>query len=409
MQQISLAPPEEDLTADELIRRARELRPILLGEQLATEERGTYSPEQHERFDQAGFYRILQPRRFGGYELDVANFVRVIIEIARGCPSTGWCLCLAAGHHVQLAGAFSARTQTEVYGTTGFFAAPCRPIPMGVAVPVEAGWRISGEWDYCSGVPYSNYALVAVRLPEGSPAPVGLAVVPRDSFTELDDWRVNAFGMRGSGSNTITIDGATVPDHYVVPGALPQLSKGAESPGYLLHGNPMYSGLSDGYNQMEIAAVLVGAAWAAVDEFDRLLRTKSTGGPKPAPRYTAPDYQRWLAEAVAKVTVAEQALLSSATTYRQSCADAVAHGPAAAAHDTATRLLVVHQVADLVWEAVELLYKTSGSSEGGRTKTRMQRYYRDVSTAMTNIVPKFGTSVAGFAAAHFGLDTPNIV
>ena len=51
-------------------------------------ERGRYSEEIHEEFRRAGFYRCLQPRRYGGYEFDVGTFYAVVREISCGCPST---------------------------------------------------------------------------------------------------------------------------------------------------------------------------------------------------------------------------------------------------------------------------------------------------------------------------------
>ena len=60
----------------DLIAAADELRPHLLEEQAATEERTRYSEELHERFRDVGFYRILQPRRFGGLELNPVTFYR---------------------------------------------------------------------------------------------------------------------------------------------------------------------------------------------------------------------------------------------------------------------------------------------------------------------------------------------
>ena len=88
-------------TVDELIARADELRPRLVEQQAETEERTYYSQEIHEEFLEAGFYRMLVPKRYGGLELDLGSFWRVIIAVARGCPSTAWCLCLAAGHALQ--------------------------------------------------------------------------------------------------------------------------------------------------------------------------------------------------------------------------------------------------------------------------------------------------------------------
>src|SRR5205085_11911648 len=54
-----------DPTPAELIERAIELRPLLLADQAATEERSNYSTEMHEHFLRAGCYRMFVPKRYG--------------------------------------------------------------------------------------------------------------------------------------------------------------------------------------------------------------------------------------------------------------------------------------------------------------------------------------------------------
>lgn len=60
-----------------------------------------------------------------------------------------------------------------------------------------------------------------------------------------------------------------------------------------------------------------------------------------------------------------------------------------------------HHAVNLAWEAVELLFRTSGTSEGGRNGSRMQRYYRDMSTARTNIGLQWETFAGDLAKEHF--------
>ena len=224
--------PEPGLTDDDLVARATALRERLRDEQDATDARGTYSPEMHEEFRRAGFYRTLLPQRFGGYEFDVPTFVRMVIEIARGCPGTGWCLCLAAGHGLQIGGLFGEEAQIAALSPDGEFAAPMRGVPMGTATRArDGGWTIDGTWDYCSGSPYSTHAIVAVRLiDDGKAAGLGLALVPRAGWTLMDDWRERSFGMLGSGSNSISVTGTVVPEYFVVTGNLPTLKATLYSP-----------------------------------------------------------------------------------------------------------------------------------------------------------------------------------
>lgn len=407
---VSFRPPEPDMGPEDLVRRATAMRDRLRAEQDATEDRGTYSPETHELFRQAGFYRALLPRRFGGYEFDVPDFLRVIVEISRGCPGTGWCLCLAAGHGLQVGGLFDEVAQIEALSPDGEFAAPMRGVPMGTATRTPDGWRVDGTWDYCSGSPYSTHAILAVRMVDGDAAlGIGLALVPRDGWTLLDDWRHRVFGMRGSGSNSIRVEGSVVPDHFVVPGNILQFDGRLETPGYRLHGNPMYAGHPMGYLQLEITAVLVGCGYAALDEYERIIRAKKTAGPNPVPRYFTHDYQRYWGLASGKVSAAEDIMRQASEFYMRLCREAAENNARFEAEQLMRIHASTHHAVNLVWDAVELLFRTSGTSEGARNGSRIQRYYRDISTARTNIGLQYETFAGNLAKTHFGLDADGLV
>src|SRR3546814_14225395 len=78
------------VTEAEIIARAKALRPTLVPLQAEVEARTFYSEETHRRFKEAGFYRILTPKKYGGFEFGMDTFFKVILEITAGCPSTGW-------------------------------------------------------------------------------------------------------------------------------------------------------------------------------------------------------------------------------------------------------------------------------------------------------------------------------
>jgi 3-hydroxy-9,10-secoandrosta-1,3,5(10)-triene-9,17-dione monooxygenase len=385
-----------------MVSKARDLRPRLREEQADTEQRGAFSVEMHETFSAEGLYRVQQPRRYGGHELDVPTFLAVVREIARGCPGTAWCFCLSSGHHLLMASLFPEAVQDEVYGSVSDFLAPARPFPTGDAEWDAGTWRITGTWDYCSGAPYSTHALVSVRI-HGGPAtqPVGLVVVPRDQWTMDDNWRGSVLGMAGSGSNTIEMHNAVVPSDHLIQGWVQTMPAGADAVGYHLHGNPMYCGQTGGYAQLEIASILVGTARATVDEYERLLRTKMTSGPNPRPRFTAGEHQRAFARVTALVDAAEDVVEGAAQRFMDYCREAVAtpagFSPAAAGRTA----MAANQAGDLAWQAVELMFRMSGSSEGARNGARMQRYYRDFSMARTNISAKFDPEAQAFAQAYF--------
>ena len=259
------------VTADELVARADAFRPRLLEEQAATEERSYYSEELHAAFTDAGFYRMLVPRRYGGLELDLPTFYRVMTSISRGCPSTGWMLALGSAHALQAASYFSGG------GAGRDLHRRRRALPrLGeLRVPGRAG-RSPSTAAIASAAPGTSAPACRTRritcrsCRRGDGDEKIVAVVPREKFQMLDNWG-DLIGLKGSGSHSVVIEDVLVPAHHTI--TLDEwLAIGVTStPGYRLHGNPLYGGSFMAVALGELNSVQVGNAQAAVDEYERML------------------------------------------------------------------------------------------------------------------------------------------
>ena len=133
---------------------------------------GTYIPfvGATPRAGESGVYRILVPRRFGGMELSMGEFYRAVSEVARGCPSTGWCVCLAGLARPDGRPRFSAsRYRPRYFAPEGDFRCPCRAPSARHRGRQRrrVGWTVKGRWDYCSGAPYATHFLAAVQPARG--------------------------------------------------------------------------------------------------------------------------------------------------------------------------------------------------------------------------------------------------
>jgi 3-hydroxy-9,10-secoandrosta-1,3,5(10)-triene-9,17-dione monooxygenase len=164
--------PEPNLTPKQMVARAVSLRPKLRAQQDENDERGAYSPELHEDFIKAGFYRCTQPKMFGGYEFDLATYYKTMTEIAAGHPGVGWCLGLAASHAFEVASHWPEQAQIDFFGKDGHFIAPHRAPPLGTLTPVDGGYMMSGTWDYCSGVPYATHFIGGAFIKRDGEPPV---------------------------------------------------------------------------------------------------------------------------------------------------------------------------------------------------------------------------------------------
>ena len=306
-----ISPPEPGLTPAELVARAVALRPLLRAQQDENDARGTYSEELHQAFLKAGFYRITQPRLFGGYEFDLATFYRVMLEISRGHPGVGWCLALAASHAFEVAspvaGAGAARTVR------------CRRVISSRRTArrprnVDAGRRRLHRQRHV-GLLLGHSLRDPLHRRRGDQArrsctAVGHAVVPRSQYTILDDWGGDrVLGMCASGSNSVRIENVFVPTHHVgflTPGlgSSPDNME-AGTPGTRLHGNPMYLGRLAGPFHATLVVPVVGAARAALDEFEEIITDAEALSMPQIPRFEHFDFQRPFGQALTLTDAAE--------------------------------------------------------------------------------------------------------
>jgi Acyl-CoA dehydrogenase, C-terminal domain len=400
--------PEPDLTPEDMIARAAALRPQLRADQEAADERGHYSVETHQAFLKAGFYRCVQPRMFGGYEFDIPTFYKTMLEVSRGHPGSGWCLALCASHPFIIASHWSEKAQRELFGPDGFYASPHRPPPLGTATPVAGGYIIEGVWDYCSGIPYSSHFVGGARLVDGQDPPAAINfVIPKSQVIVLDDWGGDkTLGMRASGSNSVKIDKAFIPGHYVEETkgmwALPETMKDG-TPGTRLHGNPMYLGRVMGPYHMSLVTPTLGAAWAAIDEFERIITTRNTLFPPVIPRYQHPDFQRTWGQATALANAAEGILMSAGHKYMDYCRRWAKDGTPITLEDNLGLWTMIQHAGRLAGEAMDVIY-ANASSAATKKGQRIERYYRDVAMYRSHISAQYLNFAAPLARAHFGLE-----
>ena len=113
----AIDPPEPNLTPGVLIVRAAAMRGKLRERQDECERLGRLSDTTLQDYLDAGFYRVMQPRRFGGYEFDLDTFLHVAIELSRACPSSGWVYALTATHTLSSSACWRSRVRSSCSGT----------------------------------------------------------------------------------------------------------------------------------------------------------------------------------------------------------------------------------------------------------------------------------------------------
>ncbi len=261
-------------TSEELVQRARDMAPTIAARAQECEQIGRMPDQSYEDFREAGFYRIVQPKAFGGYELDLMTLFDVSKEIARaGCASSAWVVSILAIHNYYL-GYFHPKAQEFIWGEDDNNQT-CTPFnPSGEVTKVTGGIEIrGGRWTFASGVDHSRFALLGVLIDheDGNPPEFCQCVIPAADFNiDHDSWDVA--GLKGSGSKDITLDEVFVPDELIF--SLTKVTQGY-APGRELNTGPLYKQSFFPPSLCTLVAPACGAALGALEAFKEKTRTRT--------------------------------------------------------------------------------------------------------------------------------------
>ena len=146
------------------IERAQALLPKLRERADAAEAARCIPAETISDFHDAGFFRLLQPKRWNGHEADPQTFFDVVIEVGSACPSSAWVLGVVAVHQWQMA-LFADEAQQEVWSDDTNTLISSSYMPAGKVTPVDGGYRFSGRWGFSSGCDHCQWAFLGGFVP----------------------------------------------------------------------------------------------------------------------------------------------------------------------------------------------------------------------------------------------------
>ena len=172
--------------------------------------------ENIEALRDAGFFKSLQPAKYGGTPMGAEEYVPAVVAVAQNCASTAWASGLLAQHSHMLA-LMSTELQDEIWGNDPDALASSSVAAINGCTEVDGGGvRLSGNWGWSSGCDHASWAILGFRraVPEldGMLIP-HFAVVPMTDLTIVDDWHVSA--LCGTGSKTLHLDDVHVPEHRI--------------------------------------------------------------------------------------------------------------------------------------------------------------------------------------------------
>jgi alkylation response protein AidB-like acyl-CoA dehydrogenase len=336
-----------------------------------TESERRVAPDVIKALRDHGLLTLGVPRSYGGHQLDPLTIFEAIRRVSRGDASAGWVMMviLTTGSE---AAAMSPGMAEEVYAGGSKVAAGVTA-PMGRATPEAGGYRVSGRWGYGSGIDHVDWVLggCLVNGPDGPEMAedrprILLAYFPKEEVTVEDTWHV--LGVRGSGSHHWSVDNVFVPaDRTTDLGARRIIDA------------PEYSFPVFGYLAMGIAAIALGTARRAIDEFVELAGGKKMAGSSRtlAERNTV---QVEVARAEART---EAALSFMRSTLSEAWEAAVSQGSASLAQRSAIRLACTHAATEAAAVVAALHVQAGGASLYDGV---LQRCFRDVHTATQHLM-----------------------
>ena len=356
----------------DFIAQAEELAPLL--RKTARDSEIARRPLEHviETITKSGLYSMMVPKVYGGDEEDLDTFFEVVLTLSRADASLAWLTGFLIEHNLWLLN-FSEEVCQTLYADTNFVLAPATlNIGAGSAQPVEGGYRLSGQWQWGTGILHSTWVLAGgLAVIDEVPTPT-FFLLPIEDVEPIDTWHMN--GMCATGSWDFKIDDAFVPENRAIPfqSILNNTSGIAER-----HDGPLYCTPLMPVLGFAASLPILGAAQSALADFADQMRVKlennvlRSGVPQT-------DVSKLLGEVSLKLEAAELVL-------RDVLRDVMDKRSKATESERARWLSRQTYAVQVCKEATLQIADASGAS-AGHLNNPVQRSVRDVSIASNHVV-----------------------
>ncbi len=380
-----------DLAA-ELLQRATELVPVLRQRAAATEKLRRVPDETIADLRRTGLLKAVQPKRFGGFEIDLDQVMAIIAELARGCGSTAWVYGVYCDHNMTL-GMFPGEAQQDVWSKQPDALVSAGLAPGGTVTRTPGGYRLTGRWSYSSGCMHADWAFVHGMLPsaDGETPPESIYfLVPRSDIRIIDTWEV--IGLCGTGSNDLDINDVFIPIHRTLRVADANEGTG---PGTRFNDGALFRLPRAATIPYCLGAPVLGIVQAMYDDFIDNMRPRASRGFPLAQQQTI---QLRVAEAAAEIDAARLLL-------QRDCKDsmrAVRERGGLTMAERARNRRDMGYCVKLCVQASERMFAVTGGA-GIYLNTDMQRLYRDALALSRHYINSWDISGTTFGRVAFGL------
>src|SRR3984893_13974355 len=383
-----------------MIAHAKALIPQLRERASRTEELRRLPPETERDLHDAGLFRIVQPKRVGGSELDYVALVDCADAIGRADASAAWNFANLASHHWML-GMFDKRAQDMVWNKdVNALIASSFIFPAGRARKVDGGYVLRGSWPFSSGVDSSEWNMLASVVSSDDEADgieYRIFLLNRSDYKIKDTW--NSAGLRGTGSNDVEVEDAFVAEPMTI--AVSDLA-GGPTPGSAVNPNALYALPVFSLFPYVLSGAALGNAQACLDEYVEVARHRASTYNR-AKLGDLQSTQIKIAQASAKIDAARLIM-------RSTCIEAMADARRGHVPDMAAKTKLRRDGAfavNLCTEAVSLLFSASGA-RGLFTSAALQRQFRDAHAINSHLAFNFDAAGTNYGRVALGLPSENL-
>jgi len=386
-------PSDAPRTAEGVLAQVNALVDQLRARAPETERLRRMHPDNLRDLTEAGVFRLAMPTDVGGYQAGEDIVAEVLAQISRGCPSTGWMCTIMVLTNV-IPALLADEAAAELYATPDL-RLTAAIAPTGQAVPVDGGYRVTGQWTWNTAGVHSNWFAPACVVPGEEDSGLRMMLLPTTEVEHQDNWR--AAGMAGTATNIATVNDVFVPAARTI--LVKDLAEG-HYPTRRYSRLPYFGRPWVMYINAASAPALLGIARGAMDCFMQTLPTRGaityTAWPKAA---EAPLLHHQLANAQYDLDAAEMFTSRLSALYR-----GVLNRPPTIMERAKARAYIGH-VASLSRACVNQLFEASSASHTVLAAD-IQRYFRDINVLHQHaaVQPNTGDEVYGRVLA--GLD-PN--
>ena len=387
------------VTPEAYIDRVRSLLPVLRERATHAEQLRRLPDETFEDFQEAGLFRALQPKRYGGYELDPGTFYQAVIEVGTVCGSSAWILGVIGVHNWHLA-IFPPRAQEDVWGEDTSIQLSTSLAPTGTVERVDGGFRLRGRWSFSSGCDFCHWAVLGAIVPpieKNQPPDPRVFLVPRRDYVIDDNWHV--MGLCATGSKDLVVDDAFVPG-YRTHSYLDAFH--LRHPGTAINDAPLYRLPFGLIFPNGITAPAIGAALGALEAF-REQSGKRVNLRDQSRVVEDPFIQYRLAEAAAEVGAARDRLIGNFAEMMR----LVRAGEEIPLADRARYRWDSGKAIDWSVRAVDRLFEASGG-RGIFLNNPIQRAWRDAHAMRAHAGNNPERAAFVFSRSEFGLPPQDI-